>query len=451
MKKGIPFEWDQACSNAFQSIKSYLMKPPVLAAPIPRKPLILYIAAQERSVGALLAQENGEKKENSLYYLSRMMTPNELKYSPIEKLCLALVFAIQKLKHYFQAHIIVYIPQKAVKGQALADFLADHPIPDDWKLTDELPDEDAMVIEVQPPWKMYFDGSAHREGAGAGVVFVTSQGKVLPYSFTLTQHCTNNVAEYQALILGLEMAIDMRQLKLHIFGDSELVINQLLGSYEVKKPELRRYYDYAQKLIGWLGNVTLQHVPRKENKKDDTLATLASTLTLPGQKQITICQKWIVPPDENEDEESKLERLVAVAEAVKVDWRQTMIDYLCYGILPEDPRRKTEIRRCAPRFLYYKDTLYRRSFEGVLLRCLGEDEATQAMQEAHSGVCGSHQSGPKLHFHIKRMGYYWPIMVKDCLDYARRCKACQFHANFIHQPPEMLHPTVASCHLMLGD
>jgi len=56
MKKDTPFEWDQACSNAFKSIKSYLMKPPVLAAPIPGKPLILYIATQDRSVGALLGQ-----------------------------------------------------------------------------------------------------------------------------------------------------------------------------------------------------------------------------------------------------------------------------------------------------------------------------------------------------------------------------------------------------------
>ncbi|XP_009797100.2 uncharacterized protein [Nicotiana sylvestris] len=250
-----------------------------------------------------------------------------------------------------------------MKGQALTDFLADHPIPNDWELTDELPDEGTMVIEVQPPWKMYFDSVAHHEGDGAGVVFVTSQGEVLPYSFTLTQHCTNNVAEYQALILGLEMAIDMRQLQLHIFGDFELVINQLLGSYEVKRPELRRYYDYAQKLIGWLGNVTLQHVRRKENKKVDALATLALTLTLPGQKQITTCQKWIVSPNENEDEESKLEHLVAAAEVVKLGWRQTMIDYLCYRILLEYPRRKTEICRRAPRFFYYKDTLYRRSFE----------------------------------------------------------------------------------------
>ncbi|KAL0405374.1 UNVERIFIED_CONTAM: hypothetical protein Slati_3851300 [Sesamum latifolium] len=66
------------------------------------------------------------------------------------------------------------------------------------------------------------------------------------------------------------------------------------------------------------------------------------------------------------------------------------------------------------------------------------------MEEAHSGVCGAHQSGPKLHFRIKRMGYYWPTMVKDCIDYAKRCQACQFHANLIHQPPEPLHPTVAS-------
>ena len=101
MKKDTFFEWDQVCSNAFESIKSYLIKPPVLAAPIPEKPLILYITAQERSVGALLAQKNSEGKENSLYYLSRMMTLNELKYSPIEKLCLALAFSIQKMKHYF--------------------------------------------------------------------------------------------------------------------------------------------------------------------------------------------------------------------------------------------------------------------------------------------------------------------------------------------------------------
>ncbi|KAL0378904.1 UNVERIFIED_CONTAM: hypothetical protein Sradi_3195900 [Sesamum radiatum] len=94
MKKDVPFEWDEVCDKAFKSINSYLMKPPVLVAPVHGCPLILYVAAQERSIGILLAWKNDEGKENALYYLSRTMTPNELKYSPIEKLCLPLIFAI---------------------------------------------------------------------------------------------------------------------------------------------------------------------------------------------------------------------------------------------------------------------------------------------------------------------------------------------------------------------
>ncbi|GAA0186435.1 hypothetical protein LIER_33723 [Lithospermum erythrorhizon] len=83
-----------------------------------------------------------------------------------------------------------------------------------------------------------------------------------------------------------------------------------------------------------------------------------------------------------------------------------------------------------------------RSFREILLQCLSKVEAAQAMSEAHSGVCRAHQSGAKLQ--IKRMGYYWPTMVKDCMDYAQPCKPCQFHANFIHQQPESLHPTTVS-------
>ena len=66
------------------------------------------------------------------------------------------------------------------------------------------------------------------------------------------------------------------------------------------------------------------------------------------------------------------------------------------------------------------------------------------MEEAHLGVCGVHQARPKLYDQIKRMGYYWPTIMQDCIDYAKRCEACQFHANAIHQPPKPLYPTVVS-------
>ncbi|RVW18631.1 hypothetical protein CK203_104269 [Vitis vinifera] len=77
MKKDVPFVWDKACHNAFESIRKYLANPPILGAPMAGKPLILYIAAQKCSLRALLAQENEENKEKTLYYLSQTLTgPN---------------------------------------------------------------------------------------------------------------------------------------------------------------------------------------------------------------------------------------------------------------------------------------------------------------------------------------------------------------------------------------
>ena len=87
-------------------------------------------------------------------------------------------------------------------------------------------------------------------------------------------------------------------------------------------------------------------------KKADVLAALTSTLTLLDQTQVTICQKWIVPPP-NEEEyiENEFEHLISVSKAAEEDWRQPIIDYMCYGILPKSPNTRTDTRRCAPRFL----------------------------------------------------------------------------------------------------
>ena len=93
MKKNVPFVWNEACHNAFESIKKYLANPPILGAPMAWKPLILYIATQECSLGALIAQENEENKESALYYLSRTLTGPKVNYSLIEKTCLALIFS----------------------------------------------------------------------------------------------------------------------------------------------------------------------------------------------------------------------------------------------------------------------------------------------------------------------------------------------------------------------
>ena len=65
------------------------------------------------------------------------------------------------------------------------------------------------------------------------------------------------------------------------------------------------------------------------------------------------------------------------------------------------------------------------------------------LKEAHDGICGAHQPSSKLKDQLHRLSYYWPTMITDAIKYAQRCKAYQIHADFIHQPLELLHLTVA--------
>ncbi|KAM1683702.1 hypothetical protein TB2_034359 [Malus domestica] len=85
---------------------------------------------------------------------------------------------------------------------------------------------------------MLFDGYARADEKGARVVFMPPQTQVLPYSFRLSKFCSNNVAEYQALIIELQLAIDMEITTLEVYDDSKLIINQLLTKNEVRKDDL---------------------------------------------------------------------------------------------------------------------------------------------------------------------------------------------------------------------
>lgn len=131
---------------------------------------------------------------------------------------------------------VVYVPQRAIKGQALADFLAAHPILDDSSLITELPNEEVFASEdIQPHWEMYFDGASHlstlseggaiRRRVRADVVFRTPQDGVLYHSYSLLkQNYSNNEAEYEALVIGLALALNMGITHLYAFEDSQLVV-----------------------------------------------------------------------------------------------------------------------------------------------------------------------------------------------------------------------------------
>ena len=110
LKNKVPTVWNKQCQVAFEKIKSYLMKLPILVPPIPEKPLLLYLTTTDTAIGALLAQYLGEtRKENAIYYINKKMLSYEEKYSPLENTCIALVWATRKLKHYMLAYKVLLI------------------------------------------------------------------------------------------------------------------------------------------------------------------------------------------------------------------------------------------------------------------------------------------------------------------------------------------------------
>ena len=100
LKEVEEFKWEEQHQTTFNIIKGYLSKPPVLIPPLMGRPLKLYLSTSKESIGCLLAQNNFEGHKQVVYYLSRVINSAETRYTPIEKLCLALYFAYTRLRHY---------------------------------------------------------------------------------------------------------------------------------------------------------------------------------------------------------------------------------------------------------------------------------------------------------------------------------------------------------------
>jgi ribonuclease HI len=186
---------------------------------------------------------------------------------------------------------ITYVPHKAIKGQALVDFLTAHSILDNSPLVVDLPGKDVFTIDVESPWELYFDGASHietdpdgvqRRRVGAGLVFKTPQGETIYHSFPLLkEECSNNETEYEALIFGLFLVLSMDIQKLLVYNDSQPIVRQINGIYEVRKPELVPYYKAVQRLMNKFEHIHIAHIPHGKNDSANALAKLAAVLVLP--------------------------------------------------------------------------------------------------------------------------------------------------------------------------
>ncbi|XP_027157539.1 uncharacterized protein LOC113759173 [Coffea eugenioides] len=480
LRKNVPLYWNEECQQAFDKIKDYLLHPPVLVPPKPGRPLIMYLSVLDGAVGCVLGQhDESGRKEQAIYYLSKKFTQYEANYSFIEKSCCALAWATQKLRHYLLSHTtylisrsdplkyllekpmltgrlakwqiilsefdIVFTSQKAVKGQVIADHLAENPRDDDYQpLRTYFPDERVLFVsaaddisEQSPEWRLFFDGASNSLGVGIGAVLVSPEGKHYPAAAKLQFACTNNMAEYEACIFGLKMALEMEIKELIAFSDSDLLVNQTLKQWITKDSKILPYHCSLLTLAKQFQNLEFRHLPRARNAFADALATLASMIQYPDELKIEPIQVQL--------QDKPAHCWVANESFDNVPWYSDLKEFLKTGFYPlhAGTKDKNFLRRMASKFFLNGEVLYKRTSDLNLLRCIDEDEAQYMMKEVHSGVCGPHMNGHLLAKKIMRTGYFWLTMEHDCIDFVRRCIKCQMHGDIIRAPPTELHSMTA--------
>ncbi|XP_074305753.1 uncharacterized protein LOC141640976 [Silene latifolia] len=370
--------------KAFKELKCYLSTPPLLAKPEHGDPLFLYLSVTEAAT----------------------------RYTPFEKLVLALVTAPYKLSPYFEFHTIHVVtnyppktimrklelsgrmtkwsvhlsgydlqfePRTIIKSQALSDFVSDFcpatRVEAKKGMLTLLGDQESGTCTL------YIDGASNARGAR-----------------------------------GIQMAQGLKVKNLRVYSDSLVVVTDVNNEY----------------------------VPRDQNAEADALATLGATFQHTELSNIPITHV-LTPAILKELERNQPKETVHVQHINRAgilvsdenqqmgpDWRKPYMKWLKDGKLPEVRKEPQSFRIKASRFVLIDSVLFRRSLAKPYLRFLNREEANPVLQDVHSGECGNHAGGRSLSTKILRQGYFWPIMRVDAVNHAKRCDSCKKAAPTIH-------------------
>jgi ribonuclease HI len=437
--------------------------------------------------------------QRPVYFISEVLSETKICYPQIQKLLYAVILTRRKLRHYFESHpvtvvssfplgeiiqcreasgriakwaveimgeTISFAPRKAIKSHVLADFVAQ------WVDT-QLP-----TAPIQPElWTMFLDGSLMKTGAGAGLLFILPLGKHLRYVLRLHFPASNNVAEYEALVNGLRIAVELGVRRLDACGDSQLVINQVMKNSHCRDPKREAYCDEVRRLEDKFYGLKLNYIARRYNETADELAKigLGRTTVPPDVFSRDLHQPSVKTDDTPEPEKASAQPETPSAqpeapsalpeapsaqpeapsapegEALRIeeeqngvlpnrDWQTPYLQYLHRGGLPLDRAEARRLARHAKSIVLLGDgkELYHRSPSGILQRCISITEGQELLQEIHSGACGHHAAPRALVGNAFRQGFYWPTAVADATRIVRTCQGCQFYARQTHLPAQAL-------------
>nr|GEV36144.1 reverse transcriptase domain-containing protein [Tanacetum cinerariifolium] len=384
------FYWTPKAKQAFKQLKQHLAKLPMLVAPKPKEELIMYLSASHGAISAVLMIER-DTVQTPVYFVSRALQDPELNYTPIEKLVLVLVCAAKR-------------PRTSVKGKILTDFLVEKP--------DDAPPKAPVIKTLQEPWILFMDGSSYVDRSGAGLILTSLERTEFTYTLRFQFTASNNEAEYEALIVGLRIAVQMGLRNVHVSVDSKLVGNQVLGTYVAKEENMIKYLENTKSLISGFTNFSISQVPRSKNKKVDALSKIASTSFAHLSKQVLV---------EVIKEKSTQEReMETVVEEEGQTWMTPIIEYLRDETLPDNRKEARKLRIKARQYELLEGILYRRSFLKPWLRCVGPLQADYLIREIHEGSCSMHAGPQSVVSKAMQSGYYWPTMHHDAQEMIRK-------------------------------
>jgi ribonuclease HI len=310
LKSAKVFQWGPAQQKAFEELEHYLIDLTTLTPPSPGAPLILYVAASHSAVSAALVQEklDGQvKKQAPVYFVSEVLSLSKKNYTELEKVLYAVLMASRKLWHYFQAYRIIvpssqplkdimrnreatrrigkwdaelneftidYVHRSSIQSHVLADFIAD------W--TPGAQEEE--INKDAEAWTVFCDGSLGTFGAGAATVLVAPSKVRTCYATKLDFSCTNNIAEYEALLLGLRKLRAMGIRRAILKTDSQVISGHVGKSSNARDPKLEKYLDTVRRLEASFEGFSVKNIPRGENEHAYLLAkSAAQGLPLPSE------------------------------------------------------------------------------------------------------------------------------------------------------------------------
>ncbi|XP_074374537.1 uncharacterized protein LOC141714942 [Apium graveolens] len=232
------------------------------------------------------------------------------------------------------------------------------------------------------------DGASNGDEAGAGIELISPEVHKIRRATHLAFHATNNNADYEALINGLQLALEIKVENLNVFSDSMIMVYQINGGYQAKGIRIELYLKCAQRIIERFNEARLELIPRGQNEGTDELAKLGSCreATLLGVVPLDIQRQPSVPEHE----------VGSLSDNLDPTWMTHILAYIKEGSLPDEKNESRRIKYKAARYVIYDGVLYGRGFSVPLLKYIDRDEYNYILREVNEGICGNHSGGSSL-------------------------------------------------------